>query len=195
MNMVTWNTGNNTLLSGHKVSGPNDQEVLSHISKLSADGGTDLHSGLEAGYKLAQANYGQARLNRLILISDGGANVGITDEEIIAKNSADGDKEGIYLVGVGTGPAGGYSDLLMDTVTDKGRGAYIYLDKPEEAQRMFVDRFDETMEVAARGVQIEMTLPGTSRSRNSTARSTRRTPRRSSRSTSPRTTRWSSIRS
>ena len=62
-------------------------------------------------------------------------------------------------MGVGTGPADTYNDLLMDTVTDKGRGAYVYVDSVEEAQRMFVDRFDETMEIAARAVQLELTLP------------------------------------
>jgi Ca-activated chloride channel family protein len=159
VNMVTWNTDNNTLLDGYKVTGPNDQKVIALANGLEASGGTDLHSGLVAGYKLAQANYGPQRLNRLILISDGGANVGETDADIIAKNSVDGDKEGIYLVGIGAGPADGYSDALMDVVTDKGRGAYVYLDKPEEAQRMFVDRFDETMEIAARAVQVQVTLP------------------------------------
>jgi Ca-activated chloride channel homolog len=159
VNMVTWNTGNNTLLSGYPVTGPSDPKVLALISGLTASGGTDLHSGLVAGYALAQANYGKDRLNRLILISDGGANVGVTDEDLIALHSTDGDKEGIYLVGIGAGPAPGYSDVLMDVVTDKGRGAYVYLDKPEEAKAMFIDRFDETMEVAARGVQVEMTLP------------------------------------
>jgi len=159
VNMVTWNTNNNTLLSGYPVTGPSDPKVLALISGLSASGGTDLNGGLVAGYNLAQANYGKDRLNRLILISDGGANVGVTAEDLIALHSADADKEGIYLVGVGAGPAQGYSDVLMDVVTDKGRGAYVYLDKPEEAKAMFVDRFDETMEIAARGVQVELTLP------------------------------------
>lgn len=159
VNMVTWNTQNNVILSGHTVAGPNDATVLNAINALEADGGTDLHSGLVAGYKLAQDNYGPQRMNRLILISDGGANVGITDADFIGKNSEDADKEGIYLVGIGAGPASGYNDALMDVVTDKGRGAYIYLDEPAEAERMFVDRFDETMEVAARSVQVEVTLP------------------------------------
>lgn len=159
VSMVTWNTDNNTILDGHVLAGPNDPVVLSKIEALEASGGTDLHSGLEAGYKLAKQNYGSKRLNRVVLISDGGANVGVTDEQIIAQNSLDADQEGIYLVGIGTGPALGYNDLLMDVVTDKGRGAYIYLDSAAEAEAMFVDRFDEAMEVAARGVQLELTLP------------------------------------
>ena len=159
VNMVSWNTQNQVILDGYQVSGPNDATLLQAANALSSNGGTDLHSGLVAGYDLAMQHYGDKRLNRVVLISDGGANVGVTDEDLIAANSLDGDKEGIYLVGVGTGPADYYNDLLMDVVTDKGRGAYVYLDEPEEATAMFADRFDETMEVAARGVQVELTLP------------------------------------
>jgi Ca-activated chloride channel homolog len=159
VSMVTWNTNNQIVMNGHVVTGPNDPAVIAAADGLEAEGGTDLHSGLVKGYEIATQNYGQTRLNRVILISDGGANVGVTDETLIGEKSKDADKEGIYLVGVGAGPAGAYTDVLMDTVTDAGRGAYVYLDEPAEAQRMFVTRFDETMEVAARGVQIELTLP------------------------------------
>ncbi|MRG95090.1 vWA domain-containing protein [Polyangium spumosum] len=159
VNAVTWNTSNNVVLSGHVVTGPNDPKIVALADGLQANGGTDLHSGLVAGYALAEQHYGPGRLNRMVLISDGGANVGQTDADFIGEKSKDADKEGIYLVGVGTGPAGSYEDRLMDIVTDKGRGAYIYLDDPAEAARMFVDRFDETMEVAARGVQVELTMP------------------------------------
>ncbi|MDI1445709.1 VWA domain-containing protein [Polyangium sp. 6x1] len=159
VNAVTWNTSNNVVMSGHAVTGPNDPEVVGLANGLTASGGTDLHSGLVAGYGLAEQHDGAGRLNRVILISDGGANVGQTDADFIGEKSKDADKEGIYLVGIGTGPGGSYDDRLMDIVTDKGRGAYVYLDSTAEASRMFVDRFDETMEIAARGVQVELTMP------------------------------------
>ncbi|HEY5960735.1 MAG TPA: hypothetical protein VIV60_29475 [Polyangiaceae bacterium] len=47
----------------------------------------------------------------------------------------------------------------MDTVTDKGRGAYIYLVDVAEANRMFVTRFDESMDVAALTVRVRRDLP------------------------------------
>lgn len=159
VNMVTWNTTNNVVLDGHVVNGPNDPKVVGIAESLQASGGTDLHSGLVKGYELAEKSYGPTRLNRVVLISDGGANVGVTSADLIGLKSQDADKEGIYLVGVGTGPAIGYFDELMDIVTDKGRGAYVYLDKPSEANEMFVNRFDEVMEIAARGVQVELTMP------------------------------------
>jgi Ca-activated chloride channel family protein len=60
---------------------------------------------------------------------------------------------------VGAGPESGYSDELRDTVTDEGRGAYVYLDEPAEASAIFGARFSESLEVAARGVQVELDLP------------------------------------
>ncbi|MBW2522940.1 MAG: VWA domain-containing protein [Deltaproteobacteria bacterium] len=159
VNMVTWDTSNAVVMSGHEVSGPNDATLVAAANNLSANGGTNLHGGLVAGYDLATQHYGTNRLNRIFLVSDGRANVGITDEELIGQHADDADAEGIYMVGVGTGPPDGYNDTLMDVVTDAGRGAYVYVDSHAEAEHLFVDRFDEVMEVAARGVQVELTMP------------------------------------
>jgi Ca-activated chloride channel family protein len=159
VSMVLWNTDQAVVLSGHAATGPNDPTVVAAADALNADGSTDLSNGLKTGYSLAQKHYGAQRLNRVILVSDGGANVGVTDGDLIGASSKDADKEGIYLVGVGTGPAENYNDGLMDIVTDKGRGAYVYLDGPAEAARVLGERFDEVMEVAARGVQVELVVP------------------------------------
>ena len=123
VSMVTWNTQNNIVLSSHTVTGANDTTLLAAIDALEADGGTDLHSGLVAGYQLAAASHRQGVVSRVLLVSDGGANVGITDEEIIAEHAGDQGSDGIYLVGVGVGDSSTYNDLLMDRVTDVGKGA------------------------------------------------------------------------
>jgi Ca-activated chloride channel family protein len=125
---------------------------------LEPGGSTDLHAGLVLGYELARHNYRTGWLNRVVLVSDGQANTGITDSEIISSAANEMEGEGIYLVGVGCGD--GYNDTLMDDVTDAGRGAYVFIDRESEARRMFVDRFLQTMEVAVRDVRVELTLPG-----------------------------------
>ncbi len=157
VSMVTWNTQNRVLLEGYVVQGPNDPRLLAAADTLTAGGGTDLSGGLAAGYQLANRYYAKELLNRVVLISDGQANVGQTDENIIGQASHNQDSEGIYLVGVSVGD--GINDTLMNVVTDRGRGAYVYLDSPAEASRMLTGRFDETMEVAARGVRLELTVP------------------------------------
>ncbi len=154
---VTWNTVQRAPLSNHRVTGPNDPALLSLATGLVAGGGTDLSGGLHAGYALAQSNYGEGRLNRVVLISDGIANVGETDQNVIAEASHFAEREEIYLVGVGVGD--GFNDTLMDTVTDKGRGAYVFIDSDAEADIMFGGRFTETMDLAVRAVRLELTLP------------------------------------
>lgn len=146
-------------LDGHSVTGPNDPMLLSHLDTLKTGGKADLYTALGDAYTLAKKYDNESLMSRVILISDGGVNAGVTSTDLIKDKSADADKEGIYLIGVGTGPALSYDDQLMNDVTDAGRGAYVYLDSVEEATRIFTERFDETMDVAARNVQVEVTLP------------------------------------
>ncbi|HMR73726.1 MAG TPA: VWA domain-containing protein [Polyangiaceae bacterium] len=157
VSMVTWSTSQTVLLDSYVVTGPNDAKLLGIANSLSANGGTDLSAGLNKGYALAQKNFESTKLNRVIVISDGVANVGQTDEKIIGQGALLNDGDGIYLVGVGVGE--GMNDMMMDTVTDAGRGAYVFVDSSAEAKRMFDTRFDEVMDVAARGVQVELRLP------------------------------------
>jgi Ca-activated chloride channel homolog len=155
--VTTWNTQNQVELNAHAVTGPNDPALVSVANKLNAQGGTDLSGGLKLGYQIAQQHFTANELNRVILISDGQANVGITDENLIGNGAKLNDGDGIYLVGVGVGD--GVNDTLMNTVTDLGKGAYVYLDTTAEAGAIFGSRFDEVMDVAARNVQVELQLP------------------------------------
>ena len=155
---VEWDTSRSIRLDSHEVTGPDDPAVLRMAETLDSGGGTDLHAGLEMGYDLATRNYKKGWLNRVVLVSDGQANVGVTDVEIIASAAEDSEDEGIYLVGVGTGD--GYNDTLMDALTDAGKGAYIFIDSSEEANKMFADRFFQSLQLAARDVQVELILPG-----------------------------------
>lgn len=154
---VTWNTSRRVLLSGHRATGPGDPAVLAVAAALSPADSTDLSSGLRAGYELARAHRAPGRLNRLVLVSDGEANVGLTDAETIARESRAAEGEEIYLVGVGVGD--GFNDTLMDAVTDRGRGAYVFVDTDAEARAMFGPRFVEAVDLAARAVRLELTLP------------------------------------
>lgn len=159
VSMVTWDVDQRYVLDSHPVDGPGDAVLLDAIDRLEAGGTTDLESGLEAGYRLASKNWDPTHINRLVLISDGGANVGVTDEDIIARHAGSNDEDGIYLVGVGVGTVDTYNDLLMDTVTDVGKGASVFIPSEEEAARVFVDDFMSTMAIAARDVAVRVDLP------------------------------------
>jgi Ca-activated chloride channel family protein len=159
VSMVGWDTQNAVKLSGHVVTGANDAKIVGVCDGLLAGGGTDLHGGLVAGYDLAKQHFDATRINRVVLVSDGGANAGIIDKDIIADGAGGQDKDGIYLVGVGVGTPDTYNDELMDTVTDVGRGASLFIPSEAEAKKMFGARFVQTMAVAARDVRVRLDLP------------------------------------
>jgi len=159
VSMVTWDTDNASKLAGYAVEGPNDSTLLDIIDSIEHGGGTDLNGGLVAGYELANISYDPERINRLVLISDGGANVGVTDADLIAENAGDNNSDGIYMVGVGVESGSHYNDKLMDTVTDLGKGASVFIPNKDEAQKVFADNFVNTMAVAARDVRVQLDLP------------------------------------
>ncbi len=160
VSMVEWSDSTSVPLNSHMVAGPNDPTLLDAIDDLSADGSTDLHGGLVRAYELAEDNYRDGWLNRVVLISDGGANTGITDINIISQAADDSEGEGIYLIGVGVDSSpGDYRDELMDDVTDAGKGAYIFVGSKEEADTQFMERFQENMELAAMDVQVRLEMP------------------------------------
>jgi Ca-activated chloride channel family protein len=159
VSMVTWDTSNNVVLSGHAVSGPDDATLLQRIASIEAGGGTDLHGGLTAGYELALQSFSADRINRIVLISDGGANTGVTDIDIIAEHAGGNGEDGIYMVGVGVGTAETYEDTLMDDVTDAGKGASVFINSAAEAERIFGTDFVNAMAVSARDVQVRLDLP------------------------------------
>jgi Ca-activated chloride channel family protein len=160
VSMTNWNTDSVTVLDSHRIGGPDDRTFLDAIAGINASGGTDLHSGLVKGYELAQKNFDANKLNRVVLISDGEANVGVTDENLIAEHADDSEGDAIYLIGVGCGV--GYNDTLMDTVTDAGKGAYLFIDTEQEAEKQFSGQmFVSNISLAAMDVQVKVTLPPT----------------------------------
>jgi uncharacterized protein YegL len=159
ISLVEWSSAPAIVLANHAVTGPNDPVLMAEIETISSSGSTDLHAGLVKAYELAQAGYIEGGINRVILMSDGGANAGVTDIELIANAAQGEDGSGIYMVGVGVGAASGYGDGLMNAVTDAGKGAYLFIDGPAEAELQFGERFLSNVAVAARNVQMRATLP------------------------------------
>jgi Ca-activated chloride channel family protein len=159
LSLVTWNAAQTVVLRAHNVTGPDDPVILSALAGMGTGGSTNLSAGLESGYDLLESHFAPGLVNRLLLVSDGGANTGVTDEELIGAAAGDEDEDGIYLVGVGIADPGTYQPVLLDRVTDLGKGASVFVPDEAEARKMFTERFASTVGIAARDVQIRLDLP------------------------------------
>ena len=143
---------------GLVVYGDEGQVLLSHtsdkgairraIDRLVPGGSTNAEEGLLLGYQLAEQGLRQGAINRVILCSDGVANVGATGPaSILARIGRDAER-GIELTTVGFG-MGNYNDVLMEQLADKGDGRYAYVDTLEEARRVFVEDLTGTLQTVA----------------------------------------------
>ncbi len=118
------------------------------IDQLEPSGSTNAEAGLRLGYQLAAETLDEAGINRVILASDGVANMGAVDpQEILARIRPDAEA-GVQLVTVGFG-MGNYNDTLMEQLADKGDGFYAYVNTFDDAQTLFGTKLTSTLDTVA----------------------------------------------
>ena len=123
-------------------------EIVEAIYSLYPMASTNAEAGLILAYQEANKAFISNGINRVILCSDGVANVGNTGPESIWKSIEDYAREGITLTSVGVG-MGNYNDVLMEQLADHGDGFYAYIDSKDEARRLFVHDLVSTLQVIA----------------------------------------------
>jgi Ca-activated chloride channel family protein len=137
------------------ASGANQAEILQAINRLEPDGSTNAEEGLRIGYDLALDAFKPDGINRVILASDGVANVGRTSAGSIWDVIKAKASEGVTLTTVGFG-MGNYNDVLMEQLADQGDGFYAYVDTLREAERLFVYDLTGTLQVIALDAKVQV---------------------------------------
>ncbi len=131
------------------------ETIIRAIEMLQSSGSTNAEEGLVIGYNLAEKYFKQGSINRIILCSDGVANVGRTGAEDILKRIESQVKKGITLSSIGFG-MGNYNDIMLEKLGNKGNGYYAYVDNLEQARKIFVDNLTGSLEVIAKDVKIQV---------------------------------------
>ncbi len=130
-------------------------KILHAIQSLNAGGSTYAEEGIKIGYKMASENFKKGAINRIILCSDGVANVGRTGADQILEEIKDYVKKGITLTTVGFG-MDNYNDILMEQLGNKGNGHFAYVDNLQQARRIFMQNLTGTLQVIAKDVKIQV---------------------------------------
>jgi Ca-activated chloride channel family protein len=125
------------------------------IEELSAGGSTAMASGIELAYQEAMKTLDGGALSRVVILSDGDANVGTTSHAEILKTIRGHVKEGITVTTVGFG-MGNYQDTMMEQLADQGNGNHYYVDSLMAARRIFQEQLGGTLEVIAQDVKLQV---------------------------------------
>lgn len=124
------------------------------IDSIEAGGSTNLHAGLMLGYQIAQKNLDTERTNRVILLTDGLANVGTTNSQQIAEQSGECNKQGISLSTIGLGD--NFNHELLRKLADQGKGLLHFVKDSSDIHKTFVSEVDSLLAPAAQGVRLRV---------------------------------------
>lgn len=125
------------------------------LDMLEAGGSTAGGEGLRLAYDLAERNFDEDAVNRVMLLTDGDFNVGITSDERLEDFVARKRETGIYLSVMGFG-RGNYNDQLMQTIAQNGNGIAAYIDSEREARRFLVEESSSALFPIANDVKIQV---------------------------------------
>ena len=149
---VTYSDGVQRMSNLKPVSTAHQQQLAKRIAGLTAGGGTNLGAGLQTGIDVLLSSEEIGNTRKLVLISDGLANKGITDAaELGAMAGIAVEKEfAVSTVGVGND----FNEQLMTTIADRGAGNYYYLENPVAFSEVFQKEFLYAQTTVASNVAI-----------------------------------------
>ncbi|MCB9758991.1 MAG: VWA domain-containing protein [Alphaproteobacteria bacterium] len=128
------------------------------IDRVYEGGGTNLYDGLTEGLAQVRAHADDASVNRVVVLSDGNANVGISDPGELARLAGRWSDQGVSVSTIGLGLD--YNEDLLAAMSDRGGGTYRFVDDPDTLAMIFQDELHQMTSVAASGVSLEINLPG-----------------------------------
>ena len=143
-----------THVSGLKMDAEGKRKACKKISRIGPRGCTDLAAGWTRGAGLAEKHGRKGFQKRVILLSDGHANRGETDPEILGLKSAEMRKRGVYTSTVGIGD--GYSPIQLNTMAENGGGQIHRAARPDQIDEVVTGELSQIREIAADDVKIRL---------------------------------------
>ncbi len=137
------------------AKGGNPEALLKQVIGLNPDGGTNLEDAMKLAYETAAKHFLANGNNRVILITDGAANLGNVDPAQLRERVIDQRKRGIALDCFGVGWEG-FNDNLLESLSRNGDGRYGFLNDAETAPTQFASQLAGALQVAASDVKAQI---------------------------------------
>ncbi len=157
VSLVTYASGVSTVLEGKECTDGNRQAIKEAVNGLTARGSTNGGDGLKRAYSLAESRFIEGGNNRVIIISDGDFNVGMTSQTELKEFIQDKAESGVYLSVLGVG-MGNTRDSILETLATCGNGNYAYLDNETEADKVFIKELNGTLKTVAKDAKAGVTF-------------------------------------
>jgi Ca-activated chloride channel family protein len=124
------------------------------VDRIDDGGSTNLSGGWLKALEIVRAQGRADALRRIVLLSDGHANVGITDPEALAALAASANVDGLSTSTIGFDD--GYDEVLLAAIADAGAGNDYFCGGPDQAPAVFAAEFEGLLSVVAQNVSVEL---------------------------------------
>ena len=155
LSIVAYDSEAKVIVPASKVK--NKQKLIQVINEnVVANGGTALFAGLSKGIKQVETQLTKDKVNRIILLSDGQANVGPSSVNELSELAIIAAKKNISITTIGIGSD--YNELLMSSIASYSDGNHVFVNKSTELENVFVHEFSDVMSTIAQDVVITIQL-------------------------------------
>ena len=152
VSVVTYDSTVNVLVPATKLT--DKASVKAAIERIQAGGTTALFAGVSKGAREVRKFLNRNRVNRVILLSDGLANVGPSSPAELGDLGASLIKEGISVTTLGLGL--GYNEDLMVELAQKSDGTHAFVENANDLARIFKLEFGDVLSVVAQEVRVRI---------------------------------------
>ena len=135
--------------------GNEKSKIMAALEGMAAGGSTAGGEGLRLAYSLAEQNFDEDSVNRVMLLTDGDFNVGVTSDERLEDFVSRKRDSGVFLSVMGFG-RGNYNDAMMQKIAQAGNGMAAYVDTVNEARKLLNDDLSGSLFTIAKDVKIQV---------------------------------------
>jgi Mg-chelatase subunit ChlD len=142
-------------LLAEEVPGDQAGKLVDIVKHTPPEGGTNMEEALKLASELALRHFEKGGQNRVVMLTDGAANLGDADPDRLAKLVEQLRRQGVSFDACGVG-ADGLNDDILEALTRKGGGRYYFLNKPEDADEGFARQLAGAFRPAAENVKMQV---------------------------------------
>ncbi|MBW7888332.1 MAG: VWA domain-containing protein, partial [Bacteroidetes bacterium] len=155
LSVIVYDDKIDVLRSARRI-GNDKQSILRILDEISPRNSTNLGGGLIVGLHQAEKNIRKEFVNRVILLSDGLANIGITDPNLLNSIAKEFRRKGVSISTMGVGLD--YNENLMMSLAESGGGNYYFIEQPNMLASIVRKEFESVSAVVAQNAVIQLKL-------------------------------------
>ena len=152
--VITYDDRVEVVVDSTNASDEARRNAIASLSAIDARGSTNLSGGWLQGCEQVAQHLTAEAVDRVLLLTDGLANKGITDHDELARHAGELRARGVSTTTFGVGDD--FDEALLQSMADAGGGHFYYIANAVQIRDHIASEVGETLEVVAQDVSLEL---------------------------------------